>query len=171
MQKVFIGVGTNLGVRQAHIQHALHALQAIPQTKLQACSHWYFNPPLGLQHQGYYLNGAALLETTLSPTKLLQCLKSIEKRIGRKQKRKRWGPRVIDLDILLFGEQYLNRRHLKVPHPQVWARDFTLVPLMDLHDSLPSIWQPPIREAKAQLTQIKLKRTPFAPAKRNYWRP
>lgn len=171
MQKVLIGVGTNLGTRQAHIERALRALQALPQTNLRACSKWYYNPPLGLQHQGYYLNGAALLETTLTANRLLQSLKNVEKCIGRKQKRKRWGPRVIDLDILLFGEQLLNHRHLKIPHPQVWVRDFTLIPLMDLHENLPMIWQPSVHAAKAKLSQIKLNQTPFTPAKRNHWRP
>lgn len=171
MHKVFIGIGSNLGTRQAHIIRALNALQLLPCCRLKASSDWYFNPPLGLQHQGHYLNGVVELDTTLSPTTLLTKLKTIERAIGRKQKRKRWGPRVIDLDILLFGEYTISLRQLKIPHSQLWLRDFTIVPLMELHDNLPACWQTLAQQAEKNLQESKLARTPLAPTKRAHWRP
>ena len=171
MHKIFIGIGSNLGARQAHILRALGALQALPCTHIRNSSAWYFNPPLGLQHQGHYLNGVVELHSTLPPNTLLRSLKRIERQIGRKQKRKRWGPRVIDLDVLLFDRVTLKRPHLQIPHPQVWLRDFTLVPLMELFEHIPPRWQARTQQAYASLEKSELKRTPFSPPQRTYWRP
>lgn len=127
----YVALGSNLGDRSAHIEAALAALAALPGTRVAARSAIYETPPLGPAGQQDYLNAAAALVTTLSPHDLLDALLTIEQTRGR-LRRERWGPRTLDLDLLLHGETVLNDPHLTLPHPAMLGRAFVLVPLCDI---------------------------------------
>ena len=131
----YVALGSNLGDRCAHIEAALSALDSLPGTRVTARSAIYETPPLGPAGQQDYLNAAAALTTTLDPHALLDALLAIEQSRGR-VRRERWGPRTLDLDLLLHGETVLNDPHLTLPHPAMLGRAFVLVPLCDLAPQL-----------------------------------
>jgi 2-amino-4-hydroxy-6-hydroxymethyldihydropteridine diphosphokinase len=134
MAKVFVGIGSNLGDRAAHIALARAELAILPRTKLVAVSPVYETAPLGSVPQGPYLNAAARLDTDLDPYDLLDALHAIEAKAGREppQRRRKWGPRVLDLDILLYDNRVISSDELVVPHPLLHERWFVLRPLADL---------------------------------------
>ncbi|MEJ2681696.1 MAG: 2-amino-4-hydroxy-6-hydroxymethyldihydropteridine diphosphokinase, partial [Gammaproteobacteria bacterium] len=167
---VFIGIGSNLGRQQAHILRALDALTRTPQIRLIALSPWYRNPPIGLKHQGHHINGVIEIHTPLTPLALLHTLKRIERQIGRTQKRKRWGPRVIDLDILLYETRTLRTRALHLPHAQIWKRAFTVLPLLDLYERLPAPTQQRLLHAAQHFTRDAFQRIAFPDPRRRSWR-
>lgn len=129
-----IALGSNLGPRRAHLEHALAALATTEGTELLAASSFVETAPVGgPPDQGPYLNGVALLETTLSAHALLERLFSIEAARGRDRAREqRWGPRTLDLDLLFFGAEHLDEPDLVVPHPRLEERAFVLRPLAEL---------------------------------------
>ncbi|MBV9278187.1 MAG: 2-amino-4-hydroxy-6-hydroxymethyldihydropteridine diphosphokinase [Candidatus Eremiobacteraeota bacterium] len=124
-----IGVGSNQGDAQANVIAALDALQQVGE--VTAISQLYRTRPWGVTDQPDFINAAALVRTTLLPRELLQRLQSLEAELGR-QRTYRWGPRVIDLDILYFGDQQINEPDLIVPHPRLAERQFVLMPLADI---------------------------------------
>lgn len=126
---VFIAAGTNIGSRLENLQFAAQLLA--PAVKIRACSKVYQTEPWGVQDQAYFLNLVWQTETTLPAESLLQFLKSIENRMGR-EKSIRYGPRLIDLDILLYDDLILRSDALTIPHPQMSSRRFVLTPLCDL---------------------------------------
>jgi 2-amino-4-hydroxy-6-hydroxymethyldihydropteridine diphosphokinase len=128
--RVFVGVGANLGDREATIGAAIAALPGVV-----AVSTLRETDPVGVLDQPSYLNGAVLLETELSPRALLHRLLEIERALGR-ERRERWGPRAIDLDLLLYGEESLQEPGLTVPHPRLHERRFALEPLDELDPAL-----------------------------------
>lgn len=134
MTQACIGIGSNVGDRHAHIAAVRAALPLIPETSLLAFSNVYETDPVGPMPQEKYLNAAALLETALPPGKLLQALRDIEARAGRPpvNQRVHWGPRTLDLDILLYGQQVISSSELTVPHPRMHERWFVLRPLADV---------------------------------------
>ncbi len=134
MKDVFIGIGTNLGDRAGHILAAGRALGELPETELFAMSDWLETAPVGPIEQGYFLNAAAHLRTCLSAEVLLEHLHEIESRAGREGlgTRQKWGPRVLDLDILLYGDEIIERPGLVVPHPLMHERGFVLSPLSEI---------------------------------------
>ena len=134
MAKAFIGIGSNLGDRQAHLAMARAELAALPRTTLAAFSPVYETAPLGPVGQGAFLNAAARLETELDPYDLLDALQAIEAKAGREppEKRRKWGPRVLDLDILLYDNRVVSGDDLVIPHPMMHERWFVLRPLADL---------------------------------------
>jgi dihydroneopterin aldolase/2-amino-4-hydroxy-6-hydroxymethyldihydropteridine diphosphokinase len=141
MSVVYIGIGSNLGDRKENCLHAIELLQKKGITVTKRSS-FYETEPWGLKDQPRFLNMAIEIETKHNPEKLLSILKNIEKRIGRKKSSK-WGPRLIDLDILLFDNITLNKDNLKIPHPLMHERDFVLRPLCEIapdvdHPSLKS---------------------------------
>ena len=133
--KAYIGLGSNLGERESMIRQALEALSLLPETDLVRASSLYDTEPVGDVDQPNFLNAVAQVETDLSASQLLWNLQLIEKRLGRERTR-RWGPRVIDLDLLLYGDEIIEDDALRVPHPELTRRAFVLVPLVELDPML-----------------------------------
>ena len=133
-----IGLGANLGDPQQTLHNALDALRRVPQSRLLAASRLYQTAAWGGVAQPDYINAAALIETTLSAHALLQVLLDIERQAGRvRDANQRWGPRILDLDVLLYGEQCIDTPGLRVPHPHLHARAFALLPLAEIAAELP----------------------------------
>lgn len=129
--KAYIGLGSNLGERESMIRLALDDVARLPETDLLRASSLYDTEPVGEVDQPNYLNAVAQVDTDLTPRQLLWNLLLIEKRLGRVRTR-RWGPRVIDLDLLLYGDLVIEEPDLRVPHPELTRRSFVLVPLVEL---------------------------------------
>lgn len=129
--KVYIGLGSNLGDRQARLQEAREKIAGMPGTVIRKLSSLYLTEPWGYHEQGEFINQVVEIETILSPEELLACLQEIEIKMGRQHVGK-WGPRIIDLDILLYGDQVINLPELKVPHPYMRQRLFVLIPLQEM---------------------------------------
>lgn len=125
-----MGLGSNLGDRAAYLLSGLSRLSRLPETRLLRLSPLYETEPLG-PPQPRYLNLVAELETELPPRALLSEMLRIEEALGRERK-ERWGPRTLDLDLLLYGDLVLEEEGLKLPHPRLHERAFVLVPLLDL---------------------------------------
>lgn len=134
VHRVFIGLGSNVGNRSEHLARAREALTLIDRTQLIAFSDVFETAPVGPVDQGAFLNAAAELSTELEPIELLDALRDIEAKEGREpeSKRQRWGPRTLDLDILLFGNRAIETQRLHVPHPSMHERRFVLEPLADI---------------------------------------
>ena len=132
MPTAHIGLGSNLGDREAALRAALGRLQSHPHIEVTAASGFIETAPVGgPPDQPPFLNGAAALETDLTPHALLGILKGIERDLGRVP-RARWGPREVDLDLLLFGDRTVDTDRLTVPHPRLAERRFVLVPLAEI---------------------------------------
>jgi 2-amino-4-hydroxy-6-hydroxymethyldihydropteridine diphosphokinase len=144
--RAYVGLGSNLGDRAAHLLLGLSALSRLPKTHLLRLSPVYETEPVG-PPQPPYLNMVAELETELSPKGLLAEMLRIEKALGR-ERRERWGPRTLDLDLLLYGDLVLEEAGLSVPHPRLHERAFVLVPLLDL---LPEGRHPLLGQSFAEL--------------------
>ncbi|WP_339414015.1 2-amino-4-hydroxy-6-hydroxymethyldihydropteridine diphosphokinase [Pseudomonas sp. EA_35y_Pfl2_R5] len=136
MERVYIGLGSNLATPLEQLRSALAALAALPHSHLIAQSSFYASDPLGPADQPRYVNAVAALDTQLRPLELLDALQTIEQEQGRTRKAERWGPRTLDLDILLFGERQLNEPRLTVPHYHMHARAFVLYPLAEIAPDL-----------------------------------
>jgi len=136
MTRVYIALGSNLANPLHQVQSALNALAELPQTKLIATSSLYRTPPLGPQDQPDYLNAVVALDTDLSAENLLDHTQKIELEHGRVRKDERWGPRTLDLDILLFGDEIINTERLTVPHYDMKNRQFMLYPLAEIAPEL-----------------------------------
>ncbi|HLA30547.1 MAG TPA: 2-amino-4-hydroxy-6-hydroxymethyldihydropteridine diphosphokinase [Pseudomonas sp.] len=136
MERVYIGLGSNLATPIEQLRSALAALAALPQSSLALQSSFYASDPLGPADQPRYVNAVAALDTELSPLDLLDALQRIELEQGRTRKAERWGPRTLDLDILLFGERQLHEPRLCVPHYHMHARAFVLYPLAEIAPQL-----------------------------------
>ena len=128
----YVGLGSNLDDPPTQVRRALDALDALPATRLVAASPYYATAPVGPQNQPDYVNAVARLETSLTPSDLLAALLGIEATQGRCRDGTRWGPRTLDLDLLLHGQTRLNLPGLHLPHPQIRHRAFVLIPLADL---------------------------------------
>ena len=126
----YVGVGANIGDREATIRAAISALPGVV-----AVSELRETDPVGVTDQPQFLNGVAALETELEPRELLDVLLAVERRLGR-ERRERWGPRTIDLDLLLYGDEVVDEPGLTVPHPRLPERCFALEPLADLAPKL-----------------------------------
>jgi 2-amino-4-hydroxy-6-hydroxymethyldihydropteridine diphosphokinase len=130
MTRAYVGLGANLGDREATIRAALEALPGlVGVSKLRETD------PVGVVDQPPFLNAAAALETELAPRDLLDTLLAVECELGR-ERRERWGPRTIDLDLLLYGDETIDEPGLTVPHPRLHERRFALEPLLDLDPEL-----------------------------------
>ncbi|HSN71861.1 MAG TPA: 2-amino-4-hydroxy-6-hydroxymethyldihydropteridine diphosphokinase [Steroidobacteraceae bacterium] len=127
----YVGIGSNLDDPLLQIERALDRLAALPETRLVARSRRYRSAPLGPQDQPWFVNAAAGLLTQLDPHELLTALKALELQLGRALPRERWGPRRIDLDLLLYGSLELATPDLTVPHAGLTTRAFVLYPLAD----------------------------------------
>jgi 2-amino-4-hydroxy-6-hydroxymethyldihydropteridine diphosphokinase len=130
--RAYIGIGSNLGDRRANALEAVERVSNLPTTRLARASSLYESEPLG-DAKTWFVNSVIEIETDLDPEELLKRLKAIEKAMGRKPaKGKRWGSRIIDLDILLWNHEIIDKRTLKVPHLEMHKRRFVLLPLAEL---------------------------------------
>ncbi|NDL61247.1 2-amino-4-hydroxy-6-hydroxymethyldihydropteridine diphosphokinase [Acerihabitans arboris] len=136
MTRVWLAIGSNLADPLDQVNAALTALSGLPRTRLAACSSFYRSRPLGPQDQPDYLNAVVALDTSLAPESLLDHTQEIELRQGRVRKANRWGPRTLDLDILLFGDRVLHTDRLTVPHYDMKNREFMLYPLAEVAPGL-----------------------------------
>ncbi|WP_375321204.1 2-amino-4-hydroxy-6-hydroxymethyldihydropteridine diphosphokinase [Aliivibrio logei] len=136
MIKVIIAIGSNLGnpVEQAKV--AIEALHHLPNSKVTVTSSLYSSSPMGPQDQPDYINAVVELETNLEPLDLLDLTQKIELEQGRVRKDERWGPRTLDLDIILFGDQTIDNERLTVPHYGMKKREFVLYPLAEIYNDL-----------------------------------
>lgn len=130
IERVYIGLGSNLADPEEQLRDALKAMAGLPQSSLSGVSSFYVSDSL-LPGQPRYTNAVAALDTSLSPLALLDALQGIENVQGR-ERLERWGPRTLDLDILLFGDRLIDEPRLKVPHYQIQVRAFVLYPLAEL---------------------------------------
>jgi len=133
--RAFVGLGSNLGEREALISQALDELAALPDTTLIRVSSLYDTEPVGVIEQPRFLNAVAMLDTELTARQLLWNLQRIEARLGRTRSQ-RWGPRTMDLDLLLYGDLVIEEADLRLPHPELARRAFVLVPLVELDPQL-----------------------------------
>ncbi|HJP04862.1 MAG: 2-amino-4-hydroxy-6-hydroxymethyldihydropteridine diphosphokinase [Chromatiales bacterium] len=133
----YVGIGSNLEDPASQVRAALDGLAELRDSRLVAASDLYRNPPLGPRDQPDYVNAAAGLLTRLSPEDLLAELHGLEKRQGRTRvKGDHWGPRIIDLDLLVFGRRIIHKPGLNLPHPGISERNFVLFPLCDIAPTL-----------------------------------
>jgi len=133
--QVFIGLGSNLNAPKEQLDQAIKSLSKLPLSTLIAHSSYYNSKPVGPQDQPDFINAVALIKTKLSPTSLLNHLQAIELNQGRVKKR-HWGERSIDLDILLYGDLSIDSKELIIPHKELANRDFVLRPLLELDENL-----------------------------------
>lgn len=135
--RAWIGLGSNQGDPAAHLRAAVEGLAALPDTALLRVSPVYRTAPVGHTDQAAFLNAVAELDTGLDPRDLLRALHELERSRGRRRDEEiRWGPRNLDLDVLVFGDRRIHLPDLEVPHPRLAQRAFVLVPLADLAPDL-----------------------------------
>ena len=132
----YVGLGSNLGSREALLRAAVVAIDRLPRTRVTGCSSFFQSRPMGPVSQPLFLNAVTRIRTRLSPIDLLEELQKIERRFGRVRKKQRWGPRTLDLDILVLDDIVVDQRNLVVPHPGIHARSFVLYPLMEIAPAL-----------------------------------
>jgi len=134
-ERVFVGLGANLGDRAANLRAALERIAALPETRLVRVSAIRETEPWGVTDQPPFLNAAAELCTALEPEALLSALKEIERALGRTPSC-RWGPRLIDIDLLLYGDRAVRTESLTLPHPGILERPFVREPLAEIAPEL-----------------------------------
>lgn len=133
--QVFVGLGANIGDAAATLKTAIHRLMTVPRSRVVSASRLYRTPAWGQENQADFVNAVVAIETALPPRALLDELLTIERDFGRVRAADgtdRWGPRILDLDILLYGGREIDEPGLRVPHPYLHERAFALVPLLDL---------------------------------------
>ena len=136
MTRAYVGLGANLGDRERTLHEAVSALAAEDRVEVRAVSALRETEPVGVGEQPLYLNGAAALDTTLGARELLDRLLAVEQRFGRVRVPDEHGPRTLDLDLLLYGDEVIDEPELHVPHPRLHERRFVLEPLAELAPSL-----------------------------------
>lgn len=147
---VYLGLGSNMGDREATLQAAIGRLAAAPGVRVLRRSSLYESEPVGVTGQPWFLNAVLEIETSLDPESLLRHVKAIEAELGRRAG-PRWGPRPIDIDILLYGQQTVSSPELHIPHKEMWHRLFVLVPLAELSPELVTPDGTPVKERVVEL--------------------
>lgn len=132
---VYIGLGSNLGPGVENLQKALNEIKAVKGIKIKKLSSMYLSKAWGKTDQADFVNQLIEIETEIPPLELLYVLHNIEIKMGRQRKEK-WGPRVIDLDIILYGNEVIDSPELKIPHPYMRERLFVLVPLEEINPEI-----------------------------------
>jgi 2-amino-4-hydroxy-6-hydroxymethyldihydropteridine diphosphokinase len=143
----YIGLGANVGERRRQLAEALARLTATEEVEVVKVSSCYLNPPLGPPDQPWFLNAVAQVRTRLTPEELLRVLHRVEQDLGR-VRRERWGPRLIDLDLLLYNGVIISGPDLRLPHPEMHRRSFVLAPLAEI---APQAWHPALEKTVAEL--------------------
>lgn len=151
MTRCFIGIGANLGRSARNVLAALDALETIDRTRLVRASRLYRTAPWGRADQPEFINAVAEVESGLSAATLMAELLTLEHRLGRQRDGIRWGPRAIDLDMLLYGDEIIDTPGLQVPHPRMHERAFVLWPLAELAPGLEIPGRGPIEPLMAGL--------------------
>jgi 2-amino-4-hydroxy-6-hydroxymethyldihydropteridine diphosphokinase len=151
--RAFVGLGSNLGDREARLRRAVAEIGSLPGTEVRAVSRLRETEPVGMTTQPRFLNGAVEVETSLGARELLEALLEIERRLGRDRSGvPPGGPRTVDLDLLLYGEAEITEEGLEVPHPRLPERRFALEPLLDLD---PDLEVPAKGGVQALLTELR----------------
>jgi 2-amino-4-hydroxy-6-hydroxymethyldihydropteridine diphosphokinase len=140
MTHAFLGLGSNVGERRTFCRRAVSELDATGGVGVVSCSSLYETSPVGGPPQRSFVNMVCKIDTDLDPHVLLERCKAIEHRLGREPTEMRWGPRVIDIDILTFGDEKLNEPGLEVPHPRLTERRFVLIPLLEIEPDAADPW-------------------------------
>jgi len=135
MKTAYIGIGSNLGDTRRNCRRAIERIGRIPGCSITGLSGLYLTEPVGVEGQDWYVNGVVAISTSLSAQDLIKGLYTIEADMGRVRK-ERWGPRIIDLDILLFGQDVIREPNLTIPHPFMHERRFVIAPMVDLAPDL-----------------------------------
>jgi 2-amino-4-hydroxy-6-hydroxymethyldihydropteridine diphosphokinase len=130
-QRAYVALGSNLGDRLAHLQLAVDSLARVPGVEVRAVSRVYQTAPVGGPPQDSYLNAVVAIETNLEPHELLHRCQQIEE-LAARERSERWGPRTLDVDLLLVGDARVDDDDLTIPHPRMWERGFVLAPLRDV---------------------------------------
>ena len=151
MARAYVGLGANLGPKEVTILRAVDLLGATEGIEVLELSRLRETEPVGVTEQPPFLNGAVALETSLPPRELLDVLLRVERELGRVRDGERWGPRTIDLDLLLYGDETVDEPGLSVPHPRLHERRFALEPLADLEPELAIPGLGPVSEALSKL--------------------
>lgn len=131
MNVCYLGLGSNQKTPERQLRQAIKAIRALPSTVITQISSFYWNKAWGLQAQQDFCNAVIEIKTLFPPLQLLQACQKIEKKQAR-ARRKPWGPRTIDIDILLYENRVINSKILTIPHPHIQTRDFVLIPLSEL---------------------------------------
>lgn len=147
MRISYIGIGSNVGDRAGFCRSAVSALDAAAGVSVLATSSLYATAPLGGPPQRSFVNVAARIDTDLEPRALLETCQRIEQRLGREPSDIRWGPRVVDLDILLYDNEKISEPDLEIPHPRLRERRFVLVPLLEIDPGLADPWETPLADS------------------------
>ncbi len=150
MTRAYVGLGANLGPREVTLLRAVDLLAAADGVEIVAVSRLQDTEPVGVVDQPAFLNGAVALDTGLSPRGLLDVLLGVEQELGR-VRAERWGPRTVDLDLLLYGAETVDEPGLRVPHPRLHERRFALEPLAELDPDLVVPGRGPVSELLAEL--------------------
>jgi len=149
--RAYIGLGSNMGEREKYLARAVDALGATPGVEVVKVSSFYETEPVGYTDQPMFVNAAVAVDTTLSPVELLRETQRIENALGRVRSI-RWGPRTIDIDILLYGDEVVNTKELTVPHPLMHERGFVLAPLAEVApDAVHPVLRLTVRELLEEL--------------------
>lgn len=158
----YIGLGGNLGDAAGTLRAALDALDALPRTRRLRASRLYRTPAWGRRDQPDFINAAAALDTRLPPRDLLDALLGLERDFGRERSDEgaRWGPRTLDLDLLLYGDATIDVPGLRVPHPHLHERAFVLVPLLEIAPELVIPGHGPLRAAHAAVAKAGIEALP-----------
>lgn len=133
--QAYISLGTNIGDREGFLQKAIREIEQHVDIKVEQISSIYETDPVGYLDQDAFLNLVIKISTNLTPLELLEVTQNIEQNLGRKREL-RWGPRTIDLDILLYNQENIEVEHLRIPHPRMFERSFVLIPLKEINPSL-----------------------------------
>jgi 2-amino-4-hydroxy-6-hydroxymethyldihydropteridine diphosphokinase len=136
MRRAYVGLGANLGAREETIMRAIELLGREDEVAVVAVSQIRETDPVGVIDQPRFLNGAVVLDTELAPRDLLDVLLRIERQLGRVRDGTRWGPRTIDLDLLVYGDEEIDEPGLTIPHPRLRERRFALEPLAEVDPEL-----------------------------------
>lgn len=151
MNRAYVALGSNLDDPRTQVLRGFDALSRLPDTQLLARSRLYRSAPWGVTEQPEFVNAAAEVETNLAPRELLDALLGVEHAAGRDRSGARWGPRVLDLDLLLYGNLECDEPRLTLPHPHLHERAFVLLPLNDLAADLEVPGRGRVRELLAQV--------------------
>ena len=136
MRTVYIGIGSNLGDPYENCIRAVDSIREHPFCEIKALSPFYRTEPVGIEGGNWFINAVLSIDTSLSSTELIEMLLTIEKEMGRTRSGLRWESRIIDLDILLIGNEIINDKNLTVPHPRMHTRRFVMVPMANISPEL-----------------------------------